>query len=83
MSCACTDFFIRIGHPALLGAAPCRCSAPSLEQAAFLERYNQPELFLADVKNLDLQQIIWKSGNRAVFTRPDGVEVRIWKHGIG
>jgi hypothetical protein len=46
------------------------------EQAAFLERFNQPELFLADVKNLNVQQ----SEREAVFTRPDGVEVHIWRH---
>jgi hypothetical protein len=48
------------------------------EQTTFLERFNQPELFLVDVKNLDVQQIVWNSGiNESVFTRPDRVKVRI------
>lgn len=42
------------------------------EKPAFLERYNQPEIFLADVKNLDLEKIVWKSNREAVSTRPDG-----------
>jgi uncharacterized membrane protein YkoI len=60
---------------------PRRAEASAPEQAAFLERYNQPELFLADVKNLNVQQIAWtnRRESEAAYTRPDGVEVRIDK----
>jgi hypothetical protein len=41
------------------------------------ESFNQPKRFLADVKNLDLQKIIWQTKRKALHTQPDGVEVRI------
>ena len=43
----------------------------------FLEAFNQPELFLTDVKNLDTQQIVWDRHFEKRFTRPDGVEAWI------
>lgn len=42
-----------------------------------LEHFNQPELFLADVRNLDLRKIPWYSKISALYTRQDGAEVRI------
>jgi hypothetical protein len=55
-------------------------SIMNTSEQAFLERYNQPELFLVDTNNLNVQQIVWKYKDKeAVFTRPDGVEVRIMK----
>jgi hypothetical protein len=83
---ACADFLfastIFLGQP-IADAQPhtgARTMSHTPEQVAFLERFNQPELFLADAKNLDLQQIVWEIREKeAVFTRSDGVKVRIMK----
>jgi hypothetical protein len=44
------------------------------------EHFNQPELFLAEVKNLDVQNITWLSKTDTFFTQPNGVVVSIWIH---
>ena len=54
--------------------------APAMAQkieSGSLETFNQPDQFLADVKNLDTQQFVWHPYLDKIFTRPDGVEVRI------
>ena len=62
--------------PHQTGAATMPYSPAQLQPDA-PEYFNQPELFLADVKNLDLQEIVWQSNIEALHTRPDGVQVRI------
>ena len=37
------------------------------------EYFSQPELFLTDMKNLDLQKIVWQFKTRTFLTRPDSV----------
>jgi hypothetical protein len=72
---------LSLGQPIADARPPCtgaNTMSHISEQTTFLERYNQPELFLADVKNLNVQQIVWNSGiDESVFTRPDRVKVRI------